>query len=1341
MLAILALVALMFVVLAVLWLANGALYLSARQKRVVALRALAEAGLQYGYWQVVFNGATPPQTFGPTTLGQGTFTVVLSDNTAQIANSYKLVSTANISGETLTFTRVIDGNAIQVQGTVFEDLNYGGGAGRSYATSSGSGVTGATVELYSAAGGYLGAVTSGSSGAYTITGLLSATTYTVRVVNSTVPSTRTGYTSSLVGVQTYRTNGSSGSAVAVTDHVGGEDPSKVDAAANSGSSTLASLTAGSATPQSITTITPASNMTGVDFGFNFDTVVNKNDTGQGSLRQAITNANALSNTGLAQSGKTAGTENLLFMLPTGSAYSGSTASYTTAFTAGIASITLASALPQITGALILDATTQSGWSSAPILEINGAGAGGSAYGLDVAAASCTIRGLIINRCSLAGIRLNGSASSGTIQCCYLGTNSAGTAASANQNGLQLYTASNQVGGTTAWQKCVLSGNTQRGLYIYGTSATGNTIQNCYIGTNASGTAAVGNGSDGLAIYAPSNTIGGTTSSARCVISGNSGNGIFVDTNGGAVTATGNNIQGCFIGTNAAGTAALANSTAGVSLGSASNVVGGTASGAGCLLSGNTQYGLLITGSGATSNVVQGNYCGTNATGAGAVPNGIYGIYINAAGSCQIGGTATGAGNLVSGNTTSGIAVGGAATGTQIQGNLIGVTLAGTAALANGGSGILVSACNSNTIGGSTSGASNVCSGNTGDGIQLTGASSSNTISGNNCGLNLAGTAAVANGGSGIDLNGATNNTVGGTAAGAGNTCSGNTGRGIYLQGTTTGNTLQGNICGLNAAGTAAVANGNSGITLAASTVTGNTIGGTTSGARNVSSGNTNYGLHLSGSSSNTVQGNYFGLNSAGTAAVANSQGGVVIDWSGASNTIGGTTSAARNTISGNSVFGLGFSSSGTGNIVQGNYIGLNAAGSAGIANPIGISVTTSSSNTIGGTSTGQGNTIAYNTNQGIKLVSGTGNAIEGNAIYSNGTLGIDISGDGVSANNGTKNSGLPNYGMDYPVFTSAKYADNTLIVTGYVGSAASQSTFASARVEIFKADGAAAANGEGQTYLGYITADSSGNLDANISVTGLAVGDIITGTATDATGNTSEFGVNVAVTKFQTPFDFAVAPGTHDLSSNKLTTGSAGANGDVYGNHKVTLNSPSAVNGDATAANTCTVASCTGTVAAFQPLLPWGAIDTAYYNSIADTVLTGNQTYTGLSWTFAKPYSVVYVNGNLDLNGITTITGTVTIVVNGHINVKNSLYYGDANSKVVFLCYSNNIALTTGTHFDGFYYAHDSGNSTTTSVNSAGAVVNGGIAGDTITIGNTTTVIHDPDMNFTLGTNMHLPGY
>ena len=81
-------------------------------------------------------------------------------------------------------------------------------------------------------------------------------------------------------------------------------------------------------------------------------------------------------------------------------------------------------------------------------------------------------------------------------------------------------------------------------------------------------------------------------------------------------------------------------------------------------------------------------------------------------------------------------------------------------------------------------------------------------------------------------------------------------------------------------------------------------------------------------------------------------------------------------------------------------------------------------------------------------------------------------------------------------------------MTGYVGSAASQSTFASARVEIFKSSNDASGYGEGQTYLGFVTCntDSAGRGAFLFAVTGTVSNQSITATATDLdTGDTSEF--------------------------------------------------------------------------------------------------------------------------------------------------------------------------------------------------------------------------------------------
>ena len=115
-----------------------------------------------------------------------------------------------------------------LSGTVFEDVNYGGGAGRDRASSSGVVRFGARVELYDNAGAYVTTAATDGSGNYSFTGL-AAGNYTVRVVSSSVTSSRTGYVAGLLPVQTFRTNASTGTAVAVTDYVGGHDPATADA--------------------------------------------------------------------------------------------------------------------------------------------------------------------------------------------------------------------------------------------------------------------------------------------------------------------------------------------------------------------------------------------------------------------------------------------------------------------------------------------------------------------------------------------------------------------------------------------------------------------------------------------------------------------------------------------------------------------------------------------------------------------------------------------------------------------------------------------------------------------------------------------------------------------------------------------------------------------------------------------------------------------------------------------------------------------------------------------------------------------------------------------------------
>ena len=283
--------------------------------------------------------------------------------------------------------------APSISGTVFEDVNYGGGAGRGQVASQGIGRPGARVELYNSVAGvatYSTFTTTAADGSYSFTGLTAGNSYTVRVVSSSVTSSRnTGNATGLVGVQTFRTStDATNGTVPDPNRVGGEYPARVEAGNGSTSTTLTSLLSTTAAAESISNVTLAASNTpavSVDFGYNFDTVVNTNDTGQGSLRQFITNANALDNTNLAQApastgGATpaVGVETSIFMITDGNAHDGlaaysattnpglksqlAGASATTGTGGTVAVLTPGTALPALSGtygaSTSIDGTTQ-----------------------------------------------------------------------------------------------------------------------------------------------------------------------------------------------------------------------------------------------------------------------------------------------------------------------------------------------------------------------------------------------------------------------------------------------------------------------------------------------------------------------------------------------------------------------------------------------------------------------------------------------------------------------------------------------------------------------------------------------------------------------------------------------------------------------------------------------------------------------------------------------------------------------------------------------------------------------------------------------------------------------
>jgi hypothetical protein len=637
------------------------------------------------------------------------------------------------------------------------------------------------------------------------------------------------------------------------------------------------------TPSSLTFNNLGSDQTSANFVAsrqNF-VVTNANDHGIGSLRQAIVDANA-----------TVGMDRIVFNIPD----------------SGAQTISLLIALPEITDPIVIDATTQPGYGGTPLIELNGA-LTGSANGLVIKAGGCTVRGLAIGRFSGFGIWLSFS-DNHVIQGNYIGIDPTGTLRRANNEGILFSNSSN-------------------------------------------------------------NLIGGTTAAARNVISSNSFAGV-------EISGANNLVQGNFIGTDATGTVALANGTTGLQISnptSINNIIGGTAAGAGNLISGNPT-GISIF---APGNVIQGNLIGTDITGRIKVGNG---GGISASGSNNlIGGTTPAARNIISGNNGDGVAFGGI--GSRLQGNFIGTDITGTFALGNGGSGVV-----------------------------------------------------------------------------AGN---------------------------------------------------GALIGGTTPQARNVISGNAGFGNVSLGSNSSgdqaTVQGNYIGTDVTGNVALSNPLAGISI--SGSSNLIGGLVPGAQNVISGNRTgieIGGSIAPGPTNNTIQGNLIGLNALGTAALPNSLGgIRVSDSSNNIIGGDQNGATNQISFNSGPGVIVFSGSGNAVRGNSIFSNASLGIDLSPIGVTANDpGDADTGANNL-QNFPLLTSVTSGNNTTVIQGTFNSTPNTAF----RIDFYSNTACdPLGNGDGGRFLGTTTVTTAGNGNAAINASfpiGLATGRVVTATATDPFGNTSEF--------------------------------------------------------------------------------------------------------------------------------------------------------------------------------------------------------------------------------------------
>jgi hypothetical protein len=524
------------------------------------------------------------------------------------------------------------------------------------------------------------------------------------------------------------------------------------------------------------------------------TVTTTADSGPGSLRQAILDANA-----------NPGADTITFAI-------GATGSQQT--------IQPASALPIITDPVTIDGWSQggAGYTGPPLIELNGALAGSSIKGLHITAGNSIVRGLVINGFTgtfASGIYLH-SGGGNWLYGNYIGTNFAGETRSANQRGVWIEggSSNNRIGTNAdgvndAAERNVISANIDQNIWIYQPATTGNLIMGNTIGLNAAGTAPIGTSSTtaattGILVQEASYTTIGTDGDGQGdALEGNviSGNIYNINLTGTSTNRSHHNrVSGNLIGTNASGTASVGIQVEGVRVYvTEDNVIGTDGDGVsdaleGNLISGHFDFGVMLQQTGALNNVVAGNKIGTDITGMNAIANGyggapragiVVGGYGNRIGTNSDGVSDDLERNLISGNAQTSISAiyfnnlsNPTAPPTIIAGNWLGVDATGLAALPNN-YGISGSSAVPVII------RDNVIAANTIDGISS--ASSGMVIIGNRIGVGADGVTPLGHGQHGINLSGS-DNQIGGAGPGEANIIANNGASAAFYNGVLVGNT-------------------------------------------------------------------------------------------------------------------------------------------------------------------------------------------------------------------------------------------------------------------------------------------------------------------------------------------------------------------------------------------------------------------------------------------------------------------------------------------------------------------------------------------------------------------------
>lgn len=807
-------------------------------------------------------------------------------------------------------------------------------------------------------------------------------------------------------------------------------------------------------------------------------VTNTNDSGAGSLRDAITQANVSS----------VGSDLIEFEIDS--------ADPNFDLGTGVWTINLLTTLPLISTALIdINGSSQTlsyGDTNPYGPEIRIVG-GGLEYCFRIGAPNILIRYFCITGFEYAFQFYGTMCFNQHVEGNYIGTNYNGTLAEPNNYGAGISgNAYNMI-----FQNNLISGNTTAGIAVSGSH--GLIFYGNKIGTDISGTYAIPNATGILAENIYDCNIGSTNIVDRNLISGNTDCGVLIYSSG----SYNNEIVGNYIGTNILCTDTVPNGNGVMIVSSASNIIGGTATNAENVISGNRGAGIVINGTGANENLIVGNYIGVDATGNAPLSN-HYGVIIKGdADNNKVGGNYSATRNIISANHEIGVYIE-ASDGNVVSGNYIGTNLTGEEAFYYEGTDSLIQAngveintvSKFNIIGGNDLGERNVISGNRVYGAIYYGQVSENNIAGNFIGTDATGSYAIPNA-TGICVDDASNHNII-----ENNLLSGNVSYGLFI--VTTGsdyNIFRGNNVGLNYLGEFPIPN-DVGLLIGGGAQN-NIIGGDTEYDRNIFSGNNYGGIEVTDNSTdfNIIKGNYIGLDLSGMSSVVNNFG------IGVANLASGTV-IENNTISANTTFGIILTDNSEYTEVYSNNIGVAADGVSDRGNlAAGIAITAGANNNIIG-SIDKPNIIAFNDSTGIVIADNTtlNNRISGNFIYNNEYLGIDIIPGGVNANDpGDLDMGA-NMQMNFPVITD-NYFDGESPIAVIKGTLDTQNP-QNCIVEIYTAiQDDEFVNGEGFRYVASTSPDASGNWQVYCE-DGLG-GDYLTALAIDANGNTSEFAANI----------------------------------------------------------------------------------------------------------------------------------------------------------------------------------------------------------------------------------------